>query len=130
MDTDLVTIKAAFAKLTHSELSALVWAANNFPQVTPGLLRWLEAACNWELHRRVGVEYELQSPEAVMPPGEAAASINATNAIKAMFGKGAGGVRALLDALIHVMHGTREDQLIFASSSTCVATPAITRPAA
>lgn len=130
MDTDLVTIKAALAKLTHSELSALVWAANNFPQVTPGLLRWLKAACSWELHRRVGVDHELQSPEAVMPPGEATASINAADAIKSMFGKGAGGVRALLDALTHVLHGTRQDQLISTSSSSCIAAPAITRPTA
>ncbi len=106
MGADVLTVTAALAKLTNSELNALVWATKNCPQVTPSLLAWLETACNWELHRRVGVDYELQAPGAVMPPGEAAASIYAALAIKSMFGKGAGGVRALLDALIVVLTGS------------------------
>ena len=103
MDTDVLTIKAALAKLTNIELNVLVWATKNCPQVTPSLLAWLEAACNWELHRRVGVDYDLQSPGAAIPPGEAAASARAAVEIKAPFGKGTEGVGAMLDVLVRLL---------------------------
>ncbi len=105
MDTGIPTIKAALAKLNNGELNALVWATENIPQFAPGLLAWIVAACNWELHRRVGLDYDLQSPEAAIPPTEDAASINAAIAIQLKFGQGAGSVRALLDAVVELLTG-------------------------
>ena len=103
MAIDVDTIKVALADLSNNELRALIWAANNSPQVTPGLLTWVQAACTWEFHRRVGVDHELESPGAVIPPGEATTSIDAANAIKSTFGKSAGGVRVLLETLIEAI---------------------------
>ena len=100
MDTDVDTIRVALANLTNSGFRALIWAANNSPQATPGLLAWLEEASNWELHRRVGVDHELQPLECFIRPSDAAASINAINAIKSIFGKSSGAVPALLGALL------------------------------
>ena len=38
---------------------------------------WLDSACVWQLQRRGGYHYELQPPEAAIPPEEDAVSIAA-----------------------------------------------------
>ena len=60
--------------LTDSELQALIDATYKAPQTAPGLLAWIDAACEWELNRRAGRDYELQPPEAAIPPEEDAIS--------------------------------------------------------
>jgi hypothetical protein len=69
------------------------WKANH------GLLAWLEAACDWELNGRVGLRYELQPPEAAIPPKEDAVSIDAAIVLRDTFTKELPAVRALFDAL-------------------------------
>ena len=70
MDTDLRAIKAALAQVIDTELRALIDATSGVIQTAPGLLAWMEAACDWELNRRAGTDYELQPPEAAIPPEE------------------------------------------------------------
>jgi hypothetical protein len=41
------------------------------------LLVWIDAAREWELNRRDGREYDLQPPEAAIPPEEDAVSFDA-----------------------------------------------------
>ena len=48
---------------------------NNVPQTAPGLLAWIEHACDWEQHRRNDFDFPLQPPEAAIPPEEDAVSI-------------------------------------------------------
>jgi len=48
----------------------------HFSQIAPGLY-WLDSACVWQLQRRSGYHYELQPPEAAIPPEEDAVSIDA-----------------------------------------------------
>jgi hypothetical protein len=40
---------AALAELSDAELHALIDATYNVPQIAPGLLAWIEHACDWEL---------------------------------------------------------------------------------
>src|SRR5262245_47095505 len=85
MPIDLGPIKMALAACASDELFAVIDATNNAPQLAPGLLAWLEAACDWEWHRRTGRNYELQPPEAAIPPEEDAVSIDCAIALRAAF---------------------------------------------
>ena len=85
MTTNLTPIEAALAGLTDVELHALIAASNNAPPVAYGLLVWIEGACDWEINRRVGQDYELLPPEAAIDPSEDAVSIEATYAMRASF---------------------------------------------
>jgi hypothetical protein len=54
---DLTTVKAALADITLAdisdvELAALITATYGVPQSAPGLLAWIDGACDWELNRR------------------------------------------------------------------------------
>lgn len=102
METDLQAVSSALAELTDSELYALIDAIKNVPQIAPGLLAWIEAACQWELNRRHGPGYALR-PTWVAIPGEAAASIYTVMTLRALFGQGAGGAHALFDALVALL---------------------------
>jgi hypothetical protein len=62
MDTDLTPVKAALADLTGTELHALIAASNGAPPIAYGLLVWIEGACDWELNRRVGHDYDRKRP--------------------------------------------------------------------
>lgn len=63
MDADLQSVTAALAGLTDTELRALNDATHGVPQIAPGLLAWIEHACNWELYRLRGfVDTELRPP--------------------------------------------------------------------
>jgi hypothetical protein len=100
MEIDLAPIKAALADLTDGELIALIDATKNVPRAAPGLVAWLEVACDWELNRRRRIDEELQPLAAAAPPEEDAIVVDGTMAIRYMFGMGAQRVHALLDALM------------------------------
>jgi len=105
MTADLRPIKAALAKCSDEELRAVCAATYIVPQVAPGLLAWLDTACEWELHRRGAFDYELQPPEAAIPPEEDAISIEAAAAMRAAFEHdGTPGV-ALFDELVALLTG-------------------------
>ena len=99
VETDLSPVKAALVELTDAELRALCAATYEAPQVAPGLLAWLEHAADWELHRRNGLDFRLQPPEAAIPPEEDAVTIDAAMAMRATFAQDdraeEGGVLAL-----------------------------------
>jgi hypothetical protein len=57
------------------------------------------------LQRRNGYHYELQPPEAAIPPEEDAVSIDAAIALRATFAQDAPAVRALFDALVEILTG-------------------------
>ena len=59
---------SALPDLTDAELHALIAASNGVPPVAYGLLVWIEGACDWELNRRAGHDYELLPPEAAIDP--------------------------------------------------------------
>ena len=117
MDPALHAIAAALAELDGAELRALIAATNGvphtapgllasidgIPQMAPGLLAWVATACKWELHRRQGLDYELQPPEAAIPPEEEAVSIDAAISLRAMFPQGAHALFALFDALAELL---------------------------
>jgi hypothetical protein len=102
-------ITAALAELNDGELCALIKVSNSVPQIVPGLLAWIGHACNWELNRRACVDFPLQTPDAVIPPDEDAASVAAMMTLRVRFDEGAGGdacaVVALFDAMIRALTG-------------------------
>ena len=46
VDTNLTAIKVALADITDTELAALIAATYGVPQTAPGLLAWIEGACD------------------------------------------------------------------------------------
>jgi hypothetical protein len=76
------------------------------PQTAPGLLAWIDAACDWELNRRGGMEYELQPPEAAIPADEDAVSIEAAIALRATLAHDSSAVLALFDTLVELLAGS------------------------
>jgi hypothetical protein len=119
MGPTLHAIAVALAELDDAELRALIATTNGdthtapgllasidgIPQMAPCLLAWVATACNWELHRRLGLDYELQPPQASIPPEEEAACIDAAFSLCAMFPQGAHGAHALFDALAKMLAG-------------------------
>ena len=110
MDTDLTAIKATLANLTDVELHALVAATNGVPPVAYGLLVWIEGACDWELNRRAGHDYELLPPEAAIDPSEDAVSIDAAMAMRGTFAPDSTAVLALFDELVDLLIGSGRRQ--------------------
>ena len=106
---ELMPVAAALAELNDGELCVLIEVTNNVPQIVPGLLTWIGHACDWELNRRACVDFPLQTPDAVIPPEQDAASIAAMMTLRARFaqdaGSDAGAVVALFDAMIRVLTG-------------------------
>jgi hypothetical protein len=102
-------VAAALAELNDGELCVLIQVTNSVPQVVPGLLSWIGHACDWELNRRVCVDFPLQTPDAAIPPDEEAASIAAMMTLRARFAQDASGdagaVVALFDAMIRALTG-------------------------
>ena len=119
MGPTLHAIAVALAELDDAELRALIATTNGDPHTAPGLLAsidgipqmapcllaWVATACNWELHRRQGLDYELQPPKAAIPPEEEAACIDAAISLCAMFPQGTHGAHALFDALAEMLAG-------------------------
>ena len=83
---------------------ALNAATDGVPQTAPGLLAWIEHACDWELNRRAGLDYPLQAPEAAIPPEEDEVSIEAAMAMRATFAQDAPAVLAFV-ALVELLTG-------------------------
>ena len=108
-DSDLSAVEAALTELEESELCALVDSTNEVPQLVPELLTWIGHACDWELHRRAGVDFPLLSPLATIPPEQDAASIAAAMTVRARFDQSGrrdvGAVVALFDAILRVLTG-------------------------
>jgi hypothetical protein len=109
MDADLDPTVAALAGLSDAELERLIAATYGVPQTAPGLLAWIDGACDWELNRRRGVDYPLQPPEAAIPPEEDSVSIDAAMAMRLAFPKDdraeARRVLALFDVLVELLTG-------------------------
>jgi hypothetical protein len=74
------------------------------PQTAPGLLAWIDAACEWEFNRRAGLDYPLQLPEAAIPPAEDAVSIDAAIAMRATLAQNPQ-VCVLFDAVAELLTG-------------------------
>jgi hypothetical protein len=70
-------IADALAVVPERELRSLWADVENCPHLTPGLLAWLEAAVDWELHRRRGFLYHLLGPTAAIDDTECDASLAA-----------------------------------------------------
>lgn len=110
MGADLTPVKATLADLTDAELHALIAATNGVPPVAYGLLVWIEGACDWELNRRAGHDYELLPPEAAIDPSEDAVSIDAAIAMRASFARDSPAVLALFHALVDLLTGAGRKQ--------------------
>jgi hypothetical protein len=106
---DLIPVAAALAELNDGELCVLIDVTSKNPQVVPGLFAWIGHACDWELNRRVCVDFPLQTPDAAIPPEQDAASIAAMMTLRARFAQdsngNAGSVVALFDAMIRALTG-------------------------
>ena len=76
---------ALLAEVDSAELEAMRRAAEEAPQLVPGLLAWLEHAIGWELDRRAGRVYRLAWPVEAIPPEEEAASIATAMAMAEAF---------------------------------------------
>jgi hypothetical protein len=61
----------------------------------------------WELNGRIGLRYELQPPEAAIPPEEDAVSVEAAIALRVRFA-GTPALRAMFDAVVDVLTGGGE----------------------
>ena len=59
VNAGLTAIKSALADLSDDELERLNAATCRVPQTAPGLLAWIDGACDWELNRRRGFDYPL-----------------------------------------------------------------------
>ena len=105
MDTDLTAIKAALADISDTELAALIAATYGVPQTAPGLLAWIDGACEWELNRRRDFDYPLLPPEAANDPSEDELSINAAIVLRDQFAQDSPSVRAFFEALAELLTG-------------------------
>ena len=103
----LVGVRDALAGLTDVELHALIVAINDVPQIAPGMLAWIEGACEWEIKRRVGRHYDLLPPQAAIDPTEDTLSIDAIYAMRASFAASdlAPAVLKFFDALAQFLAG-------------------------
>ncbi len=106
MDPDLTAIKAALAESSDTELAALIAATYGVPQTAPGLLAWIDSACEWELNRRHDFDYPLQPPEAAIVPSEDGVSISAAVVMVNQFAQDAPAVRVFFDALVEILTGS------------------------
>jgi len=109
MDAELRPVVAALAGLDAAQLGALIETVNDSPDLTPGLLAWIEHLADWEINRRGGVDFPLRAPDAAIDPSEDASSIAAAAMLRALFAQDerleARGVAVLLDAVVGVLTG-------------------------
>ena len=110
METDLTAIKAALAGISDTELAALIAATYGVPQTAPGLLAWIDSACEWELNRRRDFDYPLLPPKAAIDPSEDAVSIAAAMVLRVQFAQDSPPVRAFFDALVGLLTGDGRKQ--------------------
>ena len=105
MQTSLRALEEALAGLTDVELYALKVASTEAPRAAPGLLSWIEGACDWELNRRRGLRYMLQPPETAVDSSETALTIKAVYAMHTSFALSGFALAALpfFDALLKLL---------------------------
>lgn len=106
----LARIKGTLAALTGADLRAIMLATYRAPQTAPGLLTWIDTACDWELGRRRGDQFHLQAPHAAIPDDEDLFSVDAAMALRKVFAKNSPTVRALFDELVMVLTGAGRRQ--------------------
>jgi hypothetical protein len=113
MASDLAPIQDTLAGLTDAELHALIEASNKPPPVAYGLLVWIEGACDWELNRRAGQDYDLQPPKAAIDPSEDQVSLDAAYAMRDTFPVAISrpACCTFFDALNRVAHGRPAEAL-------------------
>jgi hypothetical protein len=107
---DLMPVTAVLADLDEGELCALIESTNDLHQIVPELMAWVGHVCDWELNRRVGVDFPLQPPDAAIPPEKQTISLAAVMSLRATFHRqgltNACAVVALFDAMIRALsHG-------------------------
>jgi hypothetical protein len=107
MHADLQPVVVALAELADGELAGLIKATNGVPQIAPGLLAWIEGACDWEQNCRAGLDFPLLPPEAAIPPEEDAVALGAAMMLRALFAQGdeVGTVVGLFDAVVRLLSG-------------------------
>ena len=110
MDTDLTAIKAALADISDTELAALIAATYGVPQTAPGLLAWIDGACDWEVNRRRDFDYPLLPPETAIDPSEDEVSIAAAMVLRDQFAQASPAVLAFFDALVEILTGGARKQ--------------------
>ena len=110
MDSELTAIKAALADIGDTEFAALIAATYGVPQTAPGLLAWIDSACEWELNRRRDFDYPLLPPEAAIDPSEDEVSINTAIVLRDQFAQDSPAVRAFFDALVGLLTGSGRKQ--------------------
>jgi len=110
VNTDLTAIKAALAEISDTELAALIAATYGVPQTAPGLLAWIDGACDWELNRRRDFDYPLQPPEAAIDPSEDAVSIAAAMVLRDQFAQDSTAVLAFFNELVELLTGDGRKQ--------------------
>ena len=98
MDTDLTAITATLADISDSAPVGLIAATYGVPQTAPGLLAWIDGACDWEQHRRRGFDYRLQPPKAAIDPSEDEVSINAAIVMRVTFAEDSRTVASFLNS--------------------------------
>ena len=106
MDATLQPIATALAELSDDELHALIATANGGPQAAPGLLAWIEHAADWELRRRDGLDFPLQTPDAAIDPSEDAATVTAAMMLREQFAHDVPSVAALFAAIVGTLTGS------------------------
>lgn len=74
-------VATALAVIREQGLRALRAEVSGSPDLKPGLVAWIEAAVDWELHRRRGFVYHLFGPHAAIDDTEAEASLVALAAL-------------------------------------------------
>ena len=104
---DLSRAKAALAELTETDLYSLIKATYLGPRVPRSLFDWIEAACDWELDRRIGLEYPLVSPDSMIGAQEACACVQAAESLRLRYGAHSLATYRLFDAIFDLLAGDR-----------------------
>ncbi len=94
------SIETALAAMTDEELAALHIAGEETPgtPASSGLLAAVAHCCDWELHRRRGIDFALQDPRAAVGTEDATESYLALAVVGAMF-EAHPSIQTLLDAI-------------------------------
>jgi hypothetical protein len=79
------TLTSALASISDRELQGLQSAIYGAPNMVPGLMAWLDSAVDWEIHRRLGFNYELQGPTAAIPDADVESSLAALAVLAGQF---------------------------------------------
>ena len=104
---DLSRAKAALAELTETDLYSLIKATYLGPRLPRSIFDWIEAACDWELDRRIGLEYPLVSPGSMIGAQEACTCVQAAESLRLRYGAHSLAMYRLFDAIFDLLTGDR-----------------------